>query len=790
VTLLNPITVDKIAVPKTVDEIRQLVRAHRSLPISIGGARHSMGGQIATEGALFIDMREMNRIVAFSPDKRTITVEAGIPWRKIQEAIDPHDLSLKIMQSYANFTVGGSLSVNAHGRYVGQGSLIGSVQSIKVVLADGDLVEASRSKNSEVFYGCIGGYGGLGIIVEATLDLVENQKVERGVRKLRVNEYKDFFFKDIRTSNTAVFHNADLYPPAYDTVMSITWSATDRPVTVPDRLMPIQSHYWGDILEYLWISEMPFGKELRSHIVDPLRLRGDSIVWRNYEASYDARQLEPFSRTHSTYVLQEYFVPVERFEEFVSKMAGIFTRHHVNVINVSIRHAQKDPESMLAWAKEESFAFVVYYKQGVERDEKAEVGIWTRELIEAALSVGGSYYLPYQIHATEEQFHRAYPRAEEFFALKRKVDPEYRFRNKLWDRYYPPVKAIPARKASVPAEPALTVAPRDKDRDVKQQVHSRKGYLRGEEQTYLTLPEWYIVFSADEFADFIKHHPPSQFPYFRSIGQFWSIYGKVVGRTWEPYPFNPGYHFMILVIGMSYTGEYFIKGIYENTIGRLTEWLQPQGPWPQTEEDRYMQKLAQDYATFIHVTPWYEFPFWQGLRGFWAVSSPLDGRILRRWERTSMFTFELSLKTAYAWVIDKSTQATYAPEDLEIQVWVKTDPTTNSSDPRIRRREQVDEESEILTLPRYEAFTAVVRDLATQGVRFIEIAGNQKILMTMIAPTDWKDGQNRGEILYEWELLTQPDRKRVAITVAVNQLHKVIPGLEQEKVTIDHIFDY
>src|SRR5437867_1056162 len=102
VTQLNPITVDKIAVPKTVDEIRQLVRAHRSLPISIGGARHSMGGQIATEGALFIDMREMNRIVAFSPDKRTITVEAGIPWRKIQEAIDPHDLSLKIMQSYAN----------------------------------------------------------------------------------------------------------------------------------------------------------------------------------------------------------------------------------------------------------------------------------------------------------------------------------------------------------------------------------------------------------------------------------------------------------------------------------------------------------------------------------------------------------------------------------------------------------------------------------------------------------------------------------------------------------------
>ena len=36
----------------------------------------------------------------------------------------------------------------------------------------------------------------------------------------------------------------------------------------------------------------------------------------------------------------------------------------------------------------------------------------------AVLEVGGTYYLPYQPHATVEQFHRAYPRAGEFFALR------------------------------------------------------------------------------------------------------------------------------------------------------------------------------------------------------------------------------------------------------------------------------------------------------------------------------------------------------------------------------------
>src|SRR5262249_43570073 len=68
----------------------------------------------------------------------------------------------------------------------------------------------------------------------------------------------------------------------------------------------------------------------------------------------------------------------------------------------------------------------------------------------AVLSVGGTYYLPYQPHATAEQFHRAYPRANEYFELKRRVDPHYRFRNMLWDKYYAPIlRTEPAAAANV-----------------------------------------------------------------------------------------------------------------------------------------------------------------------------------------------------------------------------------------------------------------------------------------------------------------------------------------------------
>ena len=147
-------------------------------------------------------------------------------------------------------------------------------------------------------------------------------------------------------------------------------------------------------------------------------------------------ELEPASRAGSTYVLQEYFVPVGRFDDFVPLMRDVLRQHDVNMLNISIRHANPDPGTLLAWARSEVFAFVLYYKQGTSAAAREAVRVWTRELVDAVLSLDGSYYLPYQVHATREQFLQAYPRAPEFFALKARLDPTNKFRNTLWDAYY------------------------------------------------------------------------------------------------------------------------------------------------------------------------------------------------------------------------------------------------------------------------------------------------------------------------------------------------------------------
>jgi hypothetical protein len=372
-----------------------------------------------------------------------------------------------------------------HGRYIGLGPLILSVRSVKLVLASGEVVEASPKHNAEIFYGVVGGYGALGVIVEAELELAENKRVERSDVKLARTAYAAYFRDHIRNSPAAVFHNADLYAPHYDRVRAVTWSETKKPVTTPFSLQQQRRNYPLENY-FLWaVTETPFGKWRREFLIDPVLYLFPKVHWRNYEAGYDAAELEPPSRKHRTYVLQEYFVPVEHFDEFVPKMAEILRRHRVNALNVSVRHALPDPGSLLAWAPRETFAFVLYYKQRTRENARERVAVWTRELIDATLSVGGSYYLPYQPHATPEQFHRAYPRAKELFALKKKLDPDYRIRNVLWDTYYAPT------------------APRSAAKDSEFQAVYMD--TRWRDAFYRFLQNVYRIFPEDRFHTLIRH---------------------------------------------------------------------------------------------------------------------------------------------------------------------------------------------------------------------------------------------------------------------------------------------
>ena len=249
--------------------------------------------------------------------------------------------------------------------------------------------------------------------------------------------YVSFFKEKVLADERAVLHNADLLPPMFDFPVSVTWRHTPNstPLTETNRLVPRDESY---VLERsaIWaITELPGGQALRKKIILPMRLGEPAVKWLNCEASLDVAELEPWTRAASTYVLQEYFIPERYAVDFVREMAMVLQKHHVAILNISVRHAPADTISLLPWAREDVFCFVLYYKQRTWASAQDVVGDWTRKLIDLAIQRGGRYYLPYQLHATKRQFESAYPESAQLRQLKRRMDPMGKFSNELWRKY-------------------------------------------------------------------------------------------------------------------------------------------------------------------------------------------------------------------------------------------------------------------------------------------------------------------------------------------------------------------
>ncbi len=437
ITGLYSVEVARIEAPRSTDEVAALVRDWQGGKIAVGGGRYSMGGQIAVSGGLHLDMRQMNQVVWLRPAEHVVRVQAGIRWRDLQDHLDAPGLAVKTMQSFSNFTVGGAVSVNCHGRYVGHGPIGNTVRALQLVLADGTVVEASPTVQPDLFRAAIGGYGAIAVITEVELELADNMRIERVVEELPLERYVAHFKENVQGDKRAVLHNADLLPPMFDRPVCVTWRQTPEttPLTEKARLVPRGQSY-GLEQNAIWaITELPGGDMLRKHVIQPMQTAKTVVKWLSHEASLDVAELEPLTRVMSTYVLQEYFIPEARATDFVRGMAKVLQRNEVVALNISIRHAPADAVSLLPWARENVFCFVLYFKQRTWQNAQDAVSVWTRELIELALLHGGRHYLPYQLHATRRQFDAAYPEAEHMRRLKQRIDPTGKFSNELWRKY-------------------------------------------------------------------------------------------------------------------------------------------------------------------------------------------------------------------------------------------------------------------------------------------------------------------------------------------------------------------
>lgn len=446
VARLHPTSVREVRSETKEEDLIAVVNDARAkgLKVSISGSQHSQGGHTYYPDAVVLDMKSFNAVKSFDAKAKTITVEAGATWQDVQDYIAPHKLAVQRMQSSYVFTVGGTLSANAHGRDLDGSSVIESVRQLRLLKADGSVVTISRTKNPELFTAAIGGYGMFGVILDVTLDLVDDAIYEKKSADVDYKAFAGYFKDTLQTDPTTammlVRPNVDPNSDKFLKNMVVSsWHITKHDNSQLHSLTG-EKNVTRDKIFFDLSRRYDWAKSLRWKLQKDLveKSGADQFISRNNamrpsETPLAFLDYRPVNRTD---LIQEYYVPISKFTGFMDDFRTIIQQDKINIISSTIRYVKANDESMLSYApKEDAFSVIVMSNISLEPAEVKKAEQSTQRLVDAAIKHDGTHYLTYQLFPTKEQLQKEYPKIDEVFALKRKHDPDELFMNHFYAKY-------------------------------------------------------------------------------------------------------------------------------------------------------------------------------------------------------------------------------------------------------------------------------------------------------------------------------------------------------------------
>ncbi len=439
---LLPERIERIVKVGDRTELQKMVKEanEKGHHISIAGLQHSQGGHTYYKDSVVLDMKTFNKVLEIDKQHKTIKVESGATWEDVQEAIQPYGLALKVTQSQSIFTIGGSLSVNAHGRDIRSGPMAGTVRGMTILTPTGEIKTVTRNDSEEWMKYVFGGYGLFGVILDVTLELTENDVYIIHTEELKTNEYEAYFEKLLRNDDASMHYaRVSVAPNSFLNEMYVidylntgkkdhqTPLKKERGARIGKLALDIGRQ--GGVLEDLfWENQKLLIKSLDGDkITRNNAMRGNSVFME-------------FTKPGRVEVLQEFFIPVEQYEEYISDLKRFLPANDNNddfkIHNITVRYAAKDDYTYLNYAKEDMFGLVILIQHGLKEKEinnaKAIIQGWT----DLTLKHGGVYYLPYYPYQTKEQFRKSYPKWEKFHEEKLKRDPKVVFQNIFYEYYF------------------------------------------------------------------------------------------------------------------------------------------------------------------------------------------------------------------------------------------------------------------------------------------------------------------------------------------------------------------
>lgn len=439
---------------------RLLKGASSTQPLSLAGMRHSQGGHTMTPKGRMLLTAAMNRAITVDIEKQQVTVDAGVTWSELHRVLAPEGLCPAVHQSSPHFTIGGSISVNCHGRDPRMGPVSTTVRSLQVLCGTGDVFTTTPTEKPDLFRGVIGGYGSCGLILQATLDVVPNVSLRQEGQRIGLaglaNDLCELAqdrgpLKDAHLCYgwlcCVTGQRAGMAYAFYDSALEVRY--------VPDNATtgvkaPLQEDAWGEseMLRAGW-SAARTDVDMRVRAWQELGTEvGSDTVWRGKKtksrvnwmrASVDFAGQREGSRCD---VLLEYFLPADHgptLTDRIRHLGEIFRDGKANILSTTLRLVRADTTAphlaycasvpMVCIAIDVEIDTIAGDNGGHQPDATARA--WIGKATDYVLQQGGTYYLPYFGFADKPIFQKAYPG----WPQQAKAIQDYNTQKKFWNNF-------------------------------------------------------------------------------------------------------------------------------------------------------------------------------------------------------------------------------------------------------------------------------------------------------------------------------------------------------------------
>ncbi|MGL4348445.1 MAG: FAD-binding oxidoreductase [Chlamydiales bacterium] len=451
---LYGMAIDHISYPKTITELQNIVRQAKkeNRQISVIGAGMSEGTQTVPKDTnqIVVNTKYLNKI-ELSEDKKTLTAQSGATWENVQISLNKEGKSTIVKQASDPFSVGGSIAINCHGWAHEYGAISSTVEALEIIDADGEL--QTLTTKDELFGCMFGTLGYFGIIVSASLKVVDNEYLIEKTEEIDLSDFTEYYYTKIKGKNIPLFGGRltldtlngiplrKVYMVGYEKIQKAgqTTTGVKTPSFLPEPKM-------GTHTERIFL-------KLVAHLPNVLVKSFLSWLWEKekkmmFSEKYLTRNevlhppINAFQMLHRsnlyTQWLQEYFVKEENLHSFILFLGAELKENNVRLINATIRPTPKDTISLLPFAERDRYAIVISFSQKKTQKEIESTKRWIGKINQFLIDNGDVFYQAYMPYATREQFEKSYgeERVNLLRAMKRKYDPSHIFGNVHTAKYY------------------------------------------------------------------------------------------------------------------------------------------------------------------------------------------------------------------------------------------------------------------------------------------------------------------------------------------------------------------